>query len=251
MISNRTIHNWNKVPVALQSSKRSTKPIQTDFAVFTNDPPRPLLQRIFYRSTQIFVMLLFKVILRLQTRNVDRFPLSGGTLICPNHLSNYDPLVVGCISTRRVSFLAKKALFKFKPMGWLLYAVDCIPIDREATGIGGMKETLRRLKQQESVMLFPEGERSFDGEMLPMMTGFTALVKRVKVPMVPVGIHGTHEAWPRGQALPWFGRVKVVVGHPIEFSEVESMSEQEMADFLGGRLGQCYREARDWNTRKS
>ena len=83
-------------------------------------------------------------------------------------------------------------------------------------GIGGMKETLDRLKASEPVMLFPEGERSVDGEPLPIMTGFTALVKRVEVPLVPVGIHGTFEAWPRGIKYPRFGNVKVVFGKPIE-----------------------------------
>lgn len=218
-------------------------------AIGSNDPPRPLLQRAFYRTTQWVVFLLFKVVLRMKIRNRDRIPMTGGMLICPNHLSHYDPMVVGCMTPRRTNFLAKKALFNFKPFGWLLYAVDCIPIDREATGIGGMKETLKRLKKNEPVMFFPEGERSFDGEMLPMMTGFTALVKRVKVPMVPVGIDGTHEAWPRGRNWPWFGKVKVVVGDPIEFAEIESMSEEEMAEYLGERLAECVNEAKAWNGR--
>jgi 1-acyl-sn-glycerol-3-phosphate acyltransferase len=202
---------------------------------------------VFYRSTQFLVLLVFKVVYRLQARYLERMPTSGGALICPNHLSNLDPMVVGCVSPRRVNFLAKKSLFAFRPFGAVLYALECIPIDRQSTGIAGMKETLRRLKLGESVLMFPEGERSMSGELLPVMPGFTALVKRVQVPLVPIGIHGTYEAWPRAKALPWIGRVKMVVGHPIDFSEIFEMNQAEMAKYLEQRIAACYEEARCWN----
>lgn len=216
--------------------------------LFTNDPPRSLLHRAFYRFIQCFTLTIFRIFFRFRYRNADKLPLTGGALICPNHFSHLDPMAIGCIARRRVNFLAKKALFNNKWFGKVLYALDCIPIDREATGIGGMKETLKRLKKGESVVLFPEGERSFDGDLLPLMTGFTALVKRVKVPIIPVGIHGTHEAWARGVSKPKMGRVKLVVGDPIPFASMERMSEQEMADFVGEKIAECYGEAKEWNT---
>lgn len=110
-----------------------------------------------------------------------------------------------------------------------------------------MKDTLKKLKKGEPVVLFPEGERSLTGELLPLMTGFTALVKRLKIPIVPVGIHGTYEAWPRGTGMPKMGRVKTIIGEPIQFSEMASMTQQEMADYVGQKIAECYREAKDWN----
>ena len=202
---------------------------------------------MLYRATQWLTLISFKVLLRLRYRYSERMEVPGGVLVCPNHLSHLDPMVVGCIARRRVNFLAKKALFKNKWFGKLLYALDCIPIDREASGIGGMKETLKKLKKGEPVVMFPEGERSLNGELLPLMTGFTALVKRLKIPIVPVGIHGTYEAWPRGASRPKLGKVKVVVGEPIEFSELESLTEQQMADYVGEKLAVCYNEAKEWN----
>lgn len=214
----------------------------------TNDPPRGILTRIFYRSVQWITLVLLKVLFRYQYRYADRLPMSGGTLICPNHTSHLDPMAVGCMVRRRVAFLAKKSLFEIKLLGAFLNGVDCIPIDRKATGIGGMKETLKRLKRSESIVFFPEGERSRDGNMLPLMTGFTALVKRVKVQVVPIGIHGTHDAWPRGQSTPKLGRIKLIVGHPIPFDDLKDMSEEEMADYVGQKIAECYDEARQWNT---
>ncbi len=112
-----------------------------------------------------------------------------------------------------------------------------------------MKETLKKLKKGESVVLFPEGERSFDGELLPLMTGFTALVKRVKVPIVPIGIHGTHEAWARGVSKPKPHKIKLIVGDPIPFDDIADMDEQTMADYVGQKIAEVYERAKAWNTK--
>ena len=212
--------------------------------LITNDPPRPLLNRVFYRCVQWFTLSIFKIFFFYKYAHADRLPMSGGALICPNHFSHLDPMAVGCIARRRVNFLAKQALWSSWAFGKLLDALECIPIDREATGIGGMKETLKRLKKGEPVVLFPEGERSYDGNLLPLMTGFTALVKRVKVPIVPIGIYGTHEAWARGVAMPRPHKVRLFVGEPIPFGDMEHMTEDEMAEFVGAKIAEAYESAR-------
>ena len=125
--------------------------------------------------------------------------------------------------------------------------LDCIPIDRDATGIGGMKITLKRLKKGESVVLFPEGERSWEGELLPLMTGFTALVKRVKVPIIPIGIHGTYEAWPRGAGKPKMHPVKVVVGEQFHFL-IWKYERTRNGQFRWRKIALAYEEAKAWNT---
>ena len=169
--------------------------------LFSNNPPRTLFHRAFYRTVQCLTLFVFRIYFGYKFRNTDRLPLDGGALICPNHISNLDPMAVGCIAHRRVSFLTKKSLLEKGLLGEILRRLDCIPIDRDS-GIGGMKETLKKLKKGESVVLFPEGTRSEDGNMQPVLPGFTALLKRVKVPVVPIGIHGTFEAFPSGASKP-------------------------------------------------
>lgn len=215
--------------------------------LFSNDPPRPLLHRAFYRTVQCVTLFLFRIYFGYQFRHVDRLPSTGGALICPNHFSNLDPMAIGCIARRRVNFLAKKSLLEHWLLGRILIRLDCIPIDRESSGISGMKETLRKLKKGESVVMFPEGGRSEDGNLQPVLTGFTALVKRVKVPVIPIGIHGTFEAWPPGASKPKSHPLRVVVGEPIAYSEMENMSEQEMAEFVARKIAVCYDEAKQWN----
>ena len=193
-------------------------------------------------------MLYLKILFRFEYRNADTTAIKGGALICPNHLSHLDPMLVGCVARRRISFLAKKDLFDNWFLGWYLKLLQCIPIDRESRGIGGMKETLRLLKKGESIVLYPEGERSPDGNLLPLMKGFTVLVKRVKVPIVPAGIHGTFEAWPRGATFPKLGRVKLVFGDPIPFSDIQELDDEQMTEYLSAKIAECYEQARQWNT---
>lgn len=168
----------------------------------------------------------------------------GGCMVMVNHQSNLDPMVMGASYPGYVSFLAKKALFRYPPLSWILYGLDGIPIDRKSTGIGGMKTTLRRLKDGYRVILFPEGQRSFDGEMVPLMSGFCALLRRTRVPMVPVGLDGTYQAWPRGTGLPRPGHIHVVIGPAIYFDEVKELNDDELTLLLSQRIKACFDEAR-------
>lgn len=105
----------------------------------------------------MFLLVFYNV----RVHNQHLLPMSGATLVCSNHQSNLDPIVIGCNCPRRLNFLARKKLFKF-PLGMFLKVLDAISIDRDGIGIGGMKETLRRLRKNEPMLMFPEGQRSSD-----------------------------------------------------------------------------------------
>lgn len=211
---------------------------------FLDDPPRPLFQRLFYNFWQLVFRMLVMVAYRVRCFGLDNYPREGGVLICSNHQSNLDPIIIGCLTPRRINYLGKKSLFRFPPLGWALHLVDTIPIDRESTGVSGMKETLRRLKRDESVLLFPEGQRTFDGEMTPLMSGFVALAKRVHSPLLPVAIEGPFDAWPRTRRFPRLGRAVVVIGKPIPPAEFEGLSDAEIVALVDNRIKDCFSTAR-------
>ena len=101
-----------------------------------------------------------------------------------------------------MNYLARETLFRFAPLGWLIHSLDAIPIDRDGLGLNGIKESLRRLKRGEMVLIFPEGTRTRDGEMAPFRPGFTVLAARSKAWILPVAIEGAFDAWPRSRKLP-------------------------------------------------
>ena len=166
-------------------------------------------------------------------------------MICSNHVSNLDPMLLGCACPRPVNYLAKKQLFSFKPLGWFLRWNDTIELDREASSMAGIKETLRRLKKKESVIMFPEGTRSKDGKLQPFKRGFVALVKKTKVAILPVAIDGAQDAMPRNSLLPNFkATIQIAFGEAIYPEQYMELTDEELMALLDTKIRQCMEKAR-------
>ncbi len=199
------------------------------------------------RIAQSWVRWFFRILMlpfQLRVEGMPKYPRMGPILVCSNHQSNLDPLILGCVAPRPMNYLAKKQLFQFKPLGWFLRWNDVIELDRK-TGLGGIKETLKRLRNNESVLMFPEGTRSIDGELQPIKRGFCTLVKKTKVPIVPVGLDGAFEAWPRNSILPNFGAtIQVVFGNPIQPEQYRDLSDDELTELLNSKIKECFDRAR-------
>ena len=141
-------------------------------------------------------------------------PATGPVLLVANHLSFLDVFLLGISVRRPLNYVARSTLF-LPGLGFLIRSVGGFPIQREGMGASGMKETLRRLRNGGIVTLFPEGTRSPDGQLAPLKSGIAVLVSRAGVPVVPAGIAGTYEAWPRSQLLPAFKPIRIHFGPPI------------------------------------
>ncbi len=182
---------------------------------------------------------------KVRVHGLDNFPevspAGGPMLICTNHQSNLDPLVMGVVCPFPINYLAKKSLFKFAPLRWFLTWNDSIALDRTA-GVVGIKETLRRLKKGESVLIFPEGSRSRDGKLQPVKQGFCTIAKRTRVPVLPVAIAGTFDACPPNH-WPRFGNVHVVIGQAIEFEQYKDWSDEVLASEVEKRIADLFIEA--------
>ena len=176
---------------------------------------------------------------------MNRYPRTGPIMICSNHVSNLDPMLLGCACPRPVNYLAKKQLFSFKPLGWFLRWNDTIELDREASSMAGIKETLRRLKKKESVILFPEGTRSKDGKLQPFKRGFVALVKKTKVAIMPVAIDGAQDAMPRNSLLPNFkATIQIAFGEAIYPEQYMELTDEELMGLLDTKIRECMEKAR-------
>lgn len=177
-------------------------------------------------------------------------PKEGGALVLSNHQSHLDPVLVGSACNRRLNYLARDSLFGFAPFRWLIRSLDAIPIDREGLGLSGLKETLRRLRRGELVLMFPEGTRTRDGEVASLKPGFCALAKRAGVPLVPVAIDGAFAAWPRGRALPLPAAICVQFGPPIWPDESKGLTDEELIALIERRLRAAHAAARQCGVRE-
>jgi 1-acyl-sn-glycerol-3-phosphate acyltransferase len=205
---------------------------------------RPFSKRAGYVFLRALARLCAVVLFRYRCHGRERIPASGSVLVCANHQSLLDPVVVGMCFQRRLNYLARKTLFRFFALRWLINYLDAIPIDRDGVGLEGIRATLGRLKRGEMVLMFPEGTRTRDGNLGPLKPGFCALARRGRTALLPVGFDGAFDAWPRSSLLPQPTRISVAIGQPIDAEHIARLSDTQLIDELQRRMSACFADAR-------
>lgn len=202
-----------------------------------------------YWSARFIMQCLARVWLRSEARHLERVPAAGPVILASNHASFADPPLVGTTMTRPGYFLARDTLFKIPVFGWYIRKLNAVPVNREGGGGAGLKAILDRLAEGGAILLFPEGTRSADGNLLPARSGIGLIVIKSDAPVVPVRIYGSFEAWGRHRKLPKPGKVRVIYGEPMDFSALRTEAAncdkarlkaiyQEVADAIMARIGQ-------------
>jgi len=202
-----------------------------------------LPNRFWYSFLRMLVQITAILVFGVRHSGQKNIPSRGGVLVVPNHQSHLDPPLVGMACQRHMNYLARETLFDFAPFAWLIRSINAIPIDREGFGIAGIKESLRRLKRGEMLLIFPEGTRTPDGRVKQFRPGFTSLVVRSRAAILPVAIAGAFQCWPKSRTFPRPGKIHVHYGRPILPQEYEGLSEQELVNLVENRVRQCHAEA--------
>src|SRR4051794_37732000 len=204
---------------------------------------RPLSNRAWQALLKFLARLAAVTLFRVRARGRELVPATGGGLLLSNHQSNLDPLFVGLTCNRRLNYVARDTLLRFGPLRWLLRTLDAIPIDREGLGLAGLKETLKRLKRGEMVLLFPEGTRTRNGELQPIKPGFCVVARRAGVPIVPVALAGSYEAWPRQRRIFRPTPIHVHYGPPLLPAEFSRLDDEELVAEVERRIRACFEAA--------
>jgi 1-acyl-sn-glycerol-3-phosphate acyltransferase len=204
---------------------------------------------LWYEFLHVVCRLVAVVVFRVRVEGRRYVPTTGPVLVLSNHQSNFDPVLVGLACDRRLNYLARDTLFGFAPFRWLINSLDAIPIDREGVGLSGLKETLRRLRRGEMVLMFPEGTRTSDGGIGSLKPGLCAIARRAEAPLVPVAIDGAFDAWPRSRLFPRYSMFRIVFGPTLSPQRLLMMSDEEILAEIQRRLAECLATARDSLTR--
>jgi len=162
----------------------------------------PWVARRWYDLTYSTTWAFLSVFASLRTNGRANMPKDGPALLLANHASFLDPPMVGISAPRYISYMARKSLFAKKYLGGLITSLDAIPIEYKGFSREGLMATIERLERGKAVIMFPEGERSHDGKMSEFKPGLLLLLKRVKCPIIPVGIAGTYHTWNRHMKRP-------------------------------------------------
>lgn len=164
----------------------------------------PWVARRWYDFSYVAVWTVSTIFGSLRTNGRQNVPKTGPVLLLANHASYLDPPLVGVSVPRRISYMAKKSLFTNKYFGGLITSLDAIPIDYKGFSREGLLATVNVLERGKTVIMFPEGERTHDGQIQDLKPGLLLLLRKVQCPIVPVGIAGTFETWNRHMKRPRF-----------------------------------------------
>jgi 1-acyl-sn-glycerol-3-phosphate acyltransferase len=174
---------------------------------------------------------------------MENVPESGGVLLVSNHVSFLDVFFLGIPLQRQLNYVARSTLF-VPILSALMRSVGGFPIQREGIGASGMKETMRRLKDGGIVVLFPEGTRTFDGEIGQLKPGIAALAARLGIPVVPVGLAGMFETWPRTRKFPVPHPVRIHYGAAILPSDLRGLEAEAATALIRERMCESHAQAR-------
>ena len=193
--------------------------------------------------------ILSSVWFDLKVYGKENVPETGGVLLVANHQSFLDPAVLGVQLRRKASFLAKSELFENPIFGWGIRRCNAFPVRQGEGDVGAVKETIRRLQEGHMLTVFPEGGRSPDGELQPILNGASLVVRKAQVPIVPVIIEGSFKAWSKDMKI-WqrhpirvmFGKPAVV--HHLKAKEITAFIDQQFHELLAELRAKIAQEKR-------
>lgn len=163
---------------------------------------------MFYSLVKAIAFVVFNMVFRINVEGKKNIPGDGRLVLCSNHKSNWDPLIIAAMFPRKISWMGKKELFQNKflkvPLDWL----GVFPVDRQVADLSAVKTALRILKSEKVLGIFPEGTRVKEYNPENAKAGVALLAMKSQAPVLPVYIEGTYRL---------FSRLDIVIGEPIEY----------------------------------
>ena len=205
----------------------------------------------FYYFAKVLIIGLLKLLTRWQIRGGENIPTRGPLLIVANHLSLADPPLLGVSLSRKVFFMAKQELFRFRLAGYFIGSLGAFPVHRGRMDRQAIRQAHQVLVDNSALVMFPEGTRSENSQLRSAFPGPALIAVHSGAPILPVGITGTE----RFKGVDWLlhrPRVIVNVGRPFypsvvgrrptkaELTQLTSLIMDHIAGLLPPKYRGCY-----------
>ncbi len=164
----------------------------------------------FYKIVVFVVRAVCHLFFRFRTEGVCNIPKDKALIVCANHKSWIDPIMLAICLPMEFRFMAKEELFSNKLFGRLLRALGAFPVKRGASDIGALKLSMKIIGEGGNLIIFPEGTRSPKGYMGEAKGGATLVALKSKADILPVGISGEYR---------FMSKLTINVGEPISLKE--------------------------------
>lgn len=192
--------------------------------------------RLFYRVCKGIVYGLIKLFYRHRVTGIQRVP-RGAAIFASNHVSFLDPPIIGSSCPFPVHFFARASLFNGALLRFFISRLNTHPLQYGDHELAAMKMACHLLEEGKKIILFPEGERSFNGQLKELKPGAARIALRTKAPIVPVYLEGVFKVWPRTRSLPrLFGKTRCHFGSPLYPSNYAHLPKKEATEKLNQDL---------------
>jgi 1-acyl-sn-glycerol-3-phosphate acyltransferase len=179
---------------------------------------------MLYKILRSALWVFTHVICRYRVSGLDHIPSQGPLLIVANHLSWYDPILVGVVLPRRAWFFTKVELFRWPILGLGCRLTGQIPVHRGQSDRAALEKGLSYLQEGKVLVVFPEGSVARQGQMIAARMGAAMLAIRSGVPVLPIAHTGTRRVL-RSPRF-WFPRVDIKIGKPYTLTLPEGVSRK-------------------------
>lgn len=165
---------------------------------------------MFYNIIRFLASIIFRLIYRIHVTGLENVPKNGRLIICGNHINNLDPIIIAIILPRTINWMGKKELFKYRWFSFILEKLNVFPVDRKGTDIKSVKKSLRVLKEDKVLGIFPEGTKVKGYDVKNAKPGVALMAIKSQTNILPIHIQSNYKI---------FNRIKITIGKPIELAE--------------------------------
>jgi len=179
-----------------------------------------MVHTFLYQFLHLLFYITGKLLFRYKTFGVEHVPKKGSAILASNHASYLDPAFVGMGIVRTINYLAKKELFSNSIAGYIFkYICKAIPVDREQLDRDTLKTIYRLLKTDEVILLFPEGTRSYDGDLMEPKLGIGMIAYNTRATVIPVYVNGSYNIMSRNTKYINLKPCSVLYGSPLDLEQ--------------------------------
>jgi long-chain acyl-CoA synthetase len=172
--------------------------------------------RLIGNMVMAFLESMFRLSFKLTVKGIEHLPRQGPCILAANHLSFIDPFIILSAVPRsmfeHLYTLGWEPYFRSRFRRWVARVGHVIPVGPETPLVTVLRISASLLRSGKSLLIFPEGERSIDGQLLPFRKGVGVLACELNVPVIPVRIEGSFQAWPPDATRPHFYPITLTFG---------------------------------------
>lgn len=165
---------------------------------------------MFYNIIKFLASIIFRIIYRIDVTGLENMPKDGKLIVCGNHINNLDPVIISIIFPRTIHWMGKKELFKYRWFGFILEKLNVFPVDRKGTDIKSVKKSLRVLKEEKVLGIFPEGTKVKAYDDNNAKPGVALMSIKSQTNILPIKIESNYK---------FFNKVHIKIGDLIDVSE--------------------------------